>query len=445
MHHVIDETHDPAATSWVGSANGHPDFPIQNLPCGIFSTAAEEPRGGVAIGDDVFDLKRAVEADLFSGEALVAARAAALPSLNAFMALGRAQRLALRRRLFELLAEDDASAAARALSATLLHRASSCTMHVPAAIGGYTDFFAGIHHAYNGGVRNKRVPPLLANYKHVPVAYHSRASSIVVSGTPMRRPNGQRRRADETAPSFGPSRRLDFELELGVWIGPGNALGEPIPIPRASDHIVGLCLLNDWSARDVQSWEYQPLGPFLAKNFGTTISPWVVTLEALAPYARAQPPRPDGDPQPLPYLWDEADQANGAFDIDLEVLIRTHAMRERGLPPHRISASNVKHLYWTLAQMVAHHTCGGCNLQPGDLFGSGTLSAPERSGWGSLSELSEDGKVKIDLPSAETRTFLEDGDELTLRASARREGYATIGFGDCAGVILPALGVISKR
>jgi fumarylacetoacetase len=355
------------------------------------------------------------------------------------MAIGKAPRVALRKRLFALLAEGEASAPARALSATLLHRAEACAMHVPAAIGSYTDFFAGIHHAYNGGVRNKRNPPLLPNYKYVPVAYHSRASSIFVSDTPVRRPNGQRKRADEAAPTFGPSRNLDFELELGVWIGPGNRLGEPIPISRAGDHVVGLCMLNDWSARDIQSWEYQPLGPFLAKNFGTTISPWIVTVEALAPFRRAQPPRAEGDPQPLSYLWDESDQANGAFAIGLEVLIRSRAMREKGTPAHRLSASNVKHLYWTLAQMVAHHTCGGCNLQPGDIFGSGTLSAPERSGWGSFSELSEDGRTPIELPSGETRTFLQDGDELTLRACAEREGYAAIGFGDCAGVIQPAL------
>jgi fumarylacetoacetase len=439
MSIVIDETHEESARSWVESANGHRDFPIQNLPFGVFSTAAEDPRGGVAIGDEIFDMKRAVEADLFNGDALIAARAAASPTLNAFMALGKAKRAALRKRLFELLSTGDAGAEAHKLAPTLVHRAASCRMHVPAAIGSYTDFFAGIHHAYNGGVRNKRVPPLLSNYKHVPVAYHSRASSIVVSGTPIRRPNGQRKRAEETAPTFGPSRNLDMELELGVWIGPGNTLGDPIPISRGAEHVVGLCMLNDWSARDIQSWEYQPLGPFLAKNFGTTISPWVVTMEALAPYARAQPPRPEGDPKPLPYLWDEGDQAHGAFDIGLEVLIQTKLMREKRMSPQRISASNVKHLYWTLAQMVAHHTCGGCNLQPGDIFGSGTLSAPERSGWGSLSELSEDGKVQIDLPSGEQRTFLQDGDELTLRARAEREGYASLGFGDCTGAIVPAL------
>ncbi|HEX2828435.1 MAG TPA: fumarylacetoacetase [Burkholderiales bacterium] len=439
MSHAIDETHEASARSWVESANAHRDFPIQNLPHGVFGTAAEDPRGGVAIGDEILDMQRAVEADLFSGDALAAARAAALPTLNAFMALGASKRAALRKRLFELLSAGEGGSQAHKLAPTLLHRAANCTMHVPAAIGSYTDFFAGIHHAHNGGVRNKRVPPLLSNYKHVPVAYHSRASSIVVSGTPIRRPNGQRKRPDETAPTFGPARNLDMELELGVWIGPGNTLGEPIPISRASEHIVGLCMLNDWSARDIQTWEYQPLGPFLAKNFGTTISPWVVTMEALAPYARAQPPRPEGDPRPLPYLWDEGDQAGGAYDIGLEVLIRTPLMREQRMPAHRISASNVKHLYWTLAQMVAHHTCGGCNLQPGDIFGSGTLSAPERSGWGSLSELSEDGRVKIDLPSGEQRTFLEDGDELTLRARAERDGYASIGFGDCTGTITPAL------
>jgi fumarylacetoacetase len=439
MSRELDETHDVSRQSWVASAKSHPVFPLQNLPFGVFSTGADDPRGGVAIGDEIFDLKRAIEAGLFAGPALEAAKAAAAPTLNGFMGLRKGVRAALRKRLFALLAEGEDSLEAHAFEATLLHRAASCTMHVPATIGSFTDFFAGIHHAYNGGVRNKRNPPLLPNYKYVPVAYHSRASSIHASGTPVRRPNGQRKRADESAPTFGPSRNLDFELELGVWIGPGNALGEPIGISRAGEHVVGLCMLNDWSARDIQAWEYQPLGPFLSKNFGTTISPWIVTMEALAPFGRAQPPRPEGDPRPLPYLWDDTDQESGAFDIGLEALIRTKTMREKGMPAHRLSASNVKHLYWTISQMVAHHTCGGCNLQPGDIFGSGTLSAPDRSGWGSFSELSEDGRTPVELPSGETRAFLQDGDDLILRARAEREGYAAIGFGDCTGRIVPAV------
>jgi len=435
----IDETHDLKRQSWVASANGHASFPIQNLPFGVFRLPGEDARGGVAIGDDIFDLKRAVEAGLFAGTAEHAARAASGATLNAFMSLGRDERVELRRRLAALLATGAEGQAAQKQGSALLHKASSCTLQLPASVGSYTDFFAGIHHAANAGARMKREPPLLPNYKYVPVAYHGRASSVVVSGTALRRPNGQRKLAESEPPVFGPSRKLDIELELGVWVGPGNALGEPIPIARAGEHIAGLCMLNDWSARDIQSWEYIPLGPFLAKNFGTTVSPWIVTMEALAPFRTPQPARAAADPKPLPYLWDAADQQNGAFDIAIEVLIRTDAMRRQGLPAERVAASNVKHLYWTLAQLVAHHTSGGCNLQPGDLFGSGTLSAPERSGWGSLWELTEDGAVAIRFTTGETRTFVEDGDEVILRARAERDGYAPIGFGDCAGTIVPAL------
>lgn len=432
----IDETHDASRQSWVASAQEHPCFPLQNLPLGIFSPSGGEPRGGVAIGEYIFDLRAALDAGLFSSAAEAAAKAASGATLNPLMALGTAARVALRKRLFALLVEGgEAERAAK----TVLHEAAGCTLHVPAAIGAYTDFYAGIHHAYNGGVRHKRPTPLLPNYKYVPVAYHSRASSVVPSGTPVIRPNGQRKLPNEAAPTFGPCRRLDFELELGIWIGAGNDLGKPVRIGEAGEYLFGLCMLNDWSARDVQSWEMAPLGPFLAKNFSTTISPWIVTMEALAPFRRAQRPRPSGDPKPLPYLWDEEDQVSGAFDIEIEALMRTEAMREKSMEPHRISLSNVEHLYWTAAQMVAHHTCGGCNLQAGDLFGSGTISAPEQSGWGSLAELSEDGRREIALPTRQTRTFLEDGDELILRARARRDGYATIGFGECAGRVLPAI------
>ncbi len=260
------------------------------------------------------------------------------------------------------------------------------------------------------------------------------------SGTPIRRPNGQRKRPDETAPSFGPCRNLDYELELGIWFGRGNALGEPIPVGGAADHVAGYCLLNDWSARDIQGWEYQPLGPFLAKNFGTTVSPWVVTPEALAPFRAAQPPRPEGDPAPLPYLWDEADQRGGALDLELEVLLLTPGLKEKGLAPHRVALSNTRHLYWTVAQMVAHHSCNGCDLRPGDLFGSGTISAPGEEGYGSLLEATQGGRRPIALASGEERRFLEDGDEVVLRARARREGFAAIGFGECRGTIQPAPG-----
>lgn len=432
----LDGTHDATRQSWVASARSHDIFPLQNLPFGVFSPEGGTPRGGVAIGDEILDLAAALEAGLFSGAAETAARAAAGATLNPLMALGQAARRALRKGLFELLAE---GSGAERLSSKLLHKSSECVVHLPAAIGAYTDFYAGIHHAYNGGVRNKRPSPLLPNYKYVPVAYHSRASSVVPSGEPVWRPNGQRKLPDESAPSFGPCRKLDIELELGIWIGPGNARGTPIPIAEAGEHIVGFCMLNDWSARDIQTWETQPLGPFLAKNFSTTVSPWVVTMEALAPFRQAQRPRAMEDPRPLDYLWDDGDQAHGAFDIQIEALVRTASMRRKGLQPHRLALSNLNHLYWTPAQMVAHHTCGGCNLQAGDLFGSGTVSAPERSGWGSLAELSEDGKIALDLPAGETRTFLEDGDEIFLRARAQRDGYAAIGFGDCVGQVLPAI------
>lgn len=436
MSSSIDETHDKNRSSWVPSAEGHPQFPIQNLPFGIFSRQDGEPRGGVAIGDEIFDTKAAVESGLFAGASEQAAIAACGPTLNAFMALGRAPRAALRKRLSQLLAADSPERAkAERLASSLLHRSADCKLHLPAAVGAYTDFYAGIQHAYNGGVRAKRQPPLLPNYKYVPVAYHSRASSVVPSGTSIRRPNGQiKLGADE--PIFGPCRQLDFELELGIWIGPGNDLGDPIPIDRADEHIVGLCMLNDWSARDVQNWETLPLGPFLAKNFGTTVSPWVVTVEALAPFRRPQSPRPAGDPRPLPYLWDDDDQQQGAFDIIIEAYIATEAMRAKGLPPHRVTVSNLKHLYWTVAQMVAHHTCGGCNLRPGDLFGSGTISAPEPSGFGSMRELSQDGQSPLVLPTGETRSYIQDGDEVILRARAERDGFAPIGFGDCGGRVL---------
>jgi fumarylacetoacetase len=433
---AIDETQDIRRESWVASARGHGEFPIQNLPFGIFRPPGGAPRGGVAIGDMIFDLAAALAAGLFAGEAAKAAEAAAGPALNPLMALGAGPRVALRRRLSALLAAGAPEQAKIAGSeAPLLHEAALCTMQLPTAIGGFTDFFAGIHHARNGGLRRDPSNPLNPNYKFVPVAYHSRASSVRPSGVPVRRPHGQRRAPDAAEPSFGPSAKLDYELELAVWIGPGNALGEPIPIDRAADHIFGLGLLNDWSARDVQGWESQPLGPFLGKNFATTVSPWVVTSEALAPFRVAQPPRPDGDPRPLPYLWDGADQRSGGFDIALEAFLSTEGLRARGQRPQPMSASNATDLYWTVAQLVAHHTCGGCNLLPGDLFGTGTISGRTIEGYGSLIELSADGTRPMPLASGETRSFLEDGDEVIFRAHCRRPGFATIGFGECRGPI----------
>lgn len=429
---MIDETHDSARQSWVESANGHAEFPIQNLPLGVFSPAGEAPRGGVAIGDQILDLSALAGSGLLSDDAKVAAAAAAGSMLNPFLALPPAARRALRRRISELLT---LGAPEQAQVATWLHPADACVLHLPATIGDYTDFYAGIHHALNVGRQFRPDNPLLPNYKHVPIGYHGRASSIRVSGAPVRRPSGQRKAPDAEAPTFGPAQRLDLELELGVWVGQGNALGQPIPISQAEGHIAGLCLLNDWSARDLQAWEYQPLGPFLAKNFMTTISPWIVTAEALAPFKTAQQPRPEGDPRPMDYLWDEADQASGAYALELEVFLSTRQMREQGHAAVRLSASAASHLYWTAAQMITHHTVGGCDLRPGDLLGTGTISTPDDSGLGSLLELTRGGAQPITLPTGETRTFLQDGDELSLAGHARAEGYVSIGFGPCSGIV----------
>ncbi len=374
-------------------------------------------------------------ARLLGGDAARALAAATSNTLNGFLSLGAAPRSALRTQLSELLVE---GSPARAKLEGMLHAAADCTMLLPAEIGDYTDFYVGIHHATNVGRLFRPDNPLLPNYKYVPIGYHGRASSIRVSGTPFRRPNGQRKPAAETVPSFGPCRNLDYEMELGVWVGPGNELGQPIPIDKAREHIAGFCLLNDWSARDIQAWEYQPLGPFLAKNFATTISPWIVTPEALAPYRIAQPARPEGDPQPLAYLLDATDQREGALDVELEVLLSTEGLRNQGLPPHRLSLGHARNMYWTVAQMIAHHSCNGCNLRPGDLLGTGTLSSPTEDGFGSLLEITQGGRKPIELASGETRRFLENGDEVILRARARRDGVAPIGFGECRATVLPA-------
>ena len=433
---MLDHTHDPKRQSFVPSANGHPDFPIQNLPLGVFSPGGAAPRGGVAIGDRILDLPAALAAGLFTGEAAKAAEAASGTALNGFLALGAGPRQALRHRLSELLAQGSPE---QARVEACLHDAAECTLHLPARIGDYTDFYVGIHHATNVGKQFRPDNPLLPNYKYVPIGYHGRASSIRPSGVPVRRPRGQAKPADAAVPGFGPSQRLDYELELGVWVGPGNDLGEPIGIGEAPGHVGGFCLLNDWSARDIQAWEYQPLGPFLAKNFASTISAWIVTPEALAPFRIAQPQRPEGDPAPLPYLTDESDRKDGALDLELEVLLVTPGLREKGLPSHRIALSNARHMYWTVAQMITHHTSNGCNLQPGDLIGTGTISGPDRESCGSILETTLGGKNPVMLASGEERRFLEDGDEVILRARGRREGYAPIGFGECRATILPAL------
>jgi fumarylacetoacetase len=423
MTPTIDETHDPVRTSWVASANGHPDFPIQNLPLGVFSPPGGTPRGGVAIGDFILDLT-------------ALGSEAATPPLNAFLAKGATVRQALRRELSALLT---AGNPAEARLAPHLYPAADCAMHLPCAIGDYTDFYVGIHHATNGGKLFRPDNPLMPNYKYVPVAYHSRASSVRPSGAAIIRPNGQIKTPDADAPAFGPCQRLDFELELAVWVGPGNALGEPIRIADAPDHIAGFCLLNDWSARDIQLWEAAPLGPFLGKNFSTSVSCWIITPEAMAPFRIAQPPRPNGDPAPLHYLSDASDQAAGALGLDLEVSLLTPKRRERGLAPAVIAASHARHMYWTPAQMIAHHTSGGCDLRPGDLIGTGTISGTDDGSLGSLLELSQGGRRAVALPDGEERRFLEDGDEVIFHARAHRDGFASIGFGECRGVILPAM------
>jgi fumarylacetoacetase len=431
----IDETHDPRRRSWVQSADDHPDFPIQNLPLGIFSRPGEPPRGGIAIGDLVLDLAALTRSDLLAGKALAAAEAADAPSLNALLALGAAPRRALRRAVSALLETD---APDRGATEALLVPLAEVTMHLPAQVGDYTDFYVGIHHATAVGAIFRPDNPLLPNYKHVPIGYHGRVSTIRPSGTKVARPLGQTKPPEAAAPSFGPTVKLDYELELGVWIAQGNAQGTPIPIVEAASHVAGLTLLNDWSARDVQAWEYQPLGPFLAKNFLTTVSPWLVTAEALAPFRRPQPPRPAGDPRPLPYLWDEADQAHGSFALTMEVHLASAAMRAQGLAPLRLSRGTAEAMYWTIAQMVTHHASNGCALQAGDLLGTGTLSGPDEGTQGSLMEITRNGSRHFVLPTGETRTFLEDGDELVLTGRFKAEGFRAIGFGPCAGTVAAA-------
>jgi fumarylacetoacetase len=434
---ILDETHDPARRSWVESANGHPDFPIQNLPFGIFRRrgGADVPSGGVAIGDSVLDLSACLEEGLFSGDAERAARACAAPVLNGFMAMGSRYWSALRRAVSRLLAVDAAGPPLEPRAGpSLLAPASEVELLLPAMIGDYTDFYASLHHATNVGSMLRPDNPLFPNYKWVPIGYHGRASSIVPSGTPIRRPQGQTRDGNAEAPTFGPSRRLDYELEVGFFVGPGNPLGEPIPVADASRHLFGICLLNDWSARDFQAWEYQPLGPFLAKNFATSISPWIVTLDALAPF-RGPFKRAAGEPEPLRYLQDEDDARAGVIDLSLEVLLCSSRMRHQGMAAASVSVSRLADLYWTPAQMLAHHTSGGCNLRPGDLFGSGTVSGPAKESRGCLLELTWRGSEPLTLPSGEERRFLEDGDEVIFSGWCEREGFVRIGLGECRGEV----------
>jgi fumarylacetoacetase len=434
----IDATHDPALRSWVAPAEREgTDFPIQNLPFGRMRRAgSQEPwRIGVAIGDQVLDLRAARAQGRWSAEVAELLAPLAAGDLNAFMAAGTGPRRVLRAALSLALAHG--SPQQEALASCLLPQ-SAIELTVPCAIGDYTDFYTGIHHATTVGRLFRPDNPLLPNYQWVPIGYHGRSSSIVASGHPVRRPLGQARAAEAQQPSFGPSQRLDYEVELGFLIGPGSTLGQPIAIDSAEDHLFGVTLFNDWSARDIQPWEYQPLGPFLSKNFASTIAPWVVTMEALAPF-RAPLQRPSGSAEPLPYLDSRATREQGAVAVRLEAWLQTAAMRAAGEAPVRLSsACSDEASFWTPAQLVAHHTSGGCNLQPGDLFGSGTLSGPAPDQAGSLLERSQGGKQPIRLPNGESRSFLADGDTLMLRGSCERPGVRRIGFGECAGTILPA-------
>lgn len=438
----LNSTHSPELRSFIESANTPAtDFPIQNLPLGIFSRRAssDSPRPGTAIGDYVLDLAGCADAGLFRQLDQATQEACTETTLNRLMSLGASHSSELRRRLSELLSADNPELRDNeTLRSRLLVPMSEVEMHLPAEIGDYTDFYASIHHATNVGSMFRPDNPLLPNYKYLPVGYHGRASSVVVSGRAVRRPMGQISASESGPPVYAASRLLDYELEVGFFIGAGNELGEPIRIEEAEDHIFGLCLLNDWSARDIQRWEYQPLGPFLAKSFATSISPWVVTIEALAPFRRPAFARGEGDPAPLPHLFSEIDQERGGIDIELEVWHSSRLMREAGIAPQMLSSGNFRDMYWTIAQMVAHQTSNGCNLRPGDLLASGTVSGATRESRGSLLELAWRGTQPVRLATGEELRFLQDGDEVILRGYCHRSGAARIGFGECRGMILPA-------
>lgn len=431
---LTNATHDPSLKSWVASANdGATDFPIQNLPYGRFRRAGvDEPwRIGVAIGDQVLDLNLAYRQAPWADEVMPLLEPLAAGDLNAFMALGAPAWHQVRAALSAALAEG--SDQAPFLELCLVPQ-TACEMALPCRIGDYTDFYSGIHHATTIGKLFRPDNPLLPNYKWVPIGYHGRVSSIGLGG-PVKRPQGQTKAPTAEVPSFGPCQKLDYELEVGAFVGRANALGEPVKLDDAEDALFGLVLLNDWSARDIQAWEYQPLGPFLAKSFASSISPWIVTMEALAPYRRPFT-RPAGDPQPLPYLDGAFNREAGAVDMTLEVWLQTAAMRAAGTPAVRLSQSNLTDAYWTWAQMLVHHTSNGCNLQPGDLLGSGTISGPKEGTYASLMELSANGKTPITLPGGETRAFLQDGDTVTLRAYCQQGGAARIGLGEVSGTIV---------
>jgi len=427
------------ATSWVESANDErTDFPLANLPYGIFSADGEPETGrvGVAIGDMILDVAAAFNAGLLSRDAELAALACVSPRLNELMSLDVEDRAPLRRALADLLdASTDRGRKAAKHRDRLLIPMSEAVLELPAEVGDYTDFYASIDHATNVGTMLRPDNPLLPNYKYVPIGYHGRASSLLPSGAEVRRPHGQLRNDPDAPPTFGASRRLDYELEVGAFIARGNELGEPISIEAAESRVFGLAIVNDWSARDIQTWEYQPLGPFLSKSFATTVSPWVVTLEALEPFRIPAFARAPGDPDPMRYLDSPGNRERGGFDITLEVSIQSAAMLERKLPPMLVSRGTFASMYWTVAQLVAHHTSNGCNLRPGDLLASGTVSGPTPESRGCLLERTWRGTEPLTLPSGETRTFLEDEDEVIMRAYCERAGATRIGFGECRGVI----------
>jgi fumarylacetoacetase len=469
MKPALDETHDPKTRSWVESANlGDSDFPIQNLPFGVFrrrdagSHAGSDTKVGIAIGDSILDVAGLRSEGLLADASVVAAADACVfyspnqhspnpdspssISLNALMALGAASRRALRRRLHAILRNGASPSDRKAVSRHLLPQAET-EMLLPAVVGDYTDFYASIFHATNVGKLFRPDNPLLPNYKYIPIGYHGRASSLVVSATPVHRPSGQTRDANADPvpdPRFGPTKALDYELEVGFFVSTGNRRGDSIPIAQAEEHIFGICLVNDWSARDIQAWEYQPLGPFLAKSFSTSLSPWVVTMEALAPFRIAAFTRAEGDPAPLPYLSDTGNREHGGLNLALEVSLQSARMRETGLAPSILSRSNFRDLYWTMAQMLTHHASNGCNLRPGDLLASGTVSGPDVSGEdkrarGCLLELTTRGQNPITLPTGEQRKFLEDGDEIIFQGFCESDGFRRIGLGTCCGTVLPAL------
>jgi fumarylacetoacetase len=434
----MDETHDPARASWVESAQGHPEFPIQNLPFGVYRRKGTDLPGrvGIAIGDEILDVVACSEQGRFSGSAATAAEACAASGLNRLMSLGRSHWQALRNQVSTLLSSGAPGLhSARRLPQGILVPMAEAELLLPAEIGDYTDFYASVHHATNVGRMLRPDNPLFPNYKWVPIGYHGRASSIVPSGTAVRRPRGQLKSPDADAPTVGPSASMDYEMEVGCFVGPGNPLGTPVPLAEAEEHLFGLCLVNDWSARDIQAWEYQPLGPFLAKSFATTVSPWIVTFEALEPFRVPAAPRAEGDPAPLPYLDSPSEHERGGIDLTVEVHLSSAQMRERGLSPMRLSRGRFAELYWTVGQMFAHHTSNGCNLRPGDLFASGTVSGPTREARGCLLEITWRGTDPITLPTGETRKFLADGDEVIMRGYCERAGAVRIGLGECRGTV----------